>query len=315
MTPRFPLAGKRVFVAGHRGLVGAGLCRRLEAEDCDILTATRAELDLTQQAATQAFLADTHPDVVVVAAAKVGGIGANLAAPAEFIHENLAIATNLIHGAHRANVGRLLFLGSSCMYPRAAAQPMTEEALLTGTPEPTNAPYALAKLAGAQMAQTYRRQYGRAYITAIPCNLYGPGDRFDAQASHVIPALMVKARAALTSGADMLTLWGTGRPLREFLHVDDLADALVFLLKRYDADAPINIGSNGREVTIDWLAREIARISGFSGKIIFDSAHPDGGPRKLMDCKRMVAMGWSPRISLEGGLESTWRWFLCNTHE
>ncbi|HBH26905.1 MAG TPA: GDP-fucose synthetase [Rhodospirillaceae bacterium] len=303
----FPLSGKRVYVAGHSGLVGAALCRRLEAEGCTLITPARADLDLTRQDAVERFLARHAPDAVVVAAARVGGIGANMAAPADFIRDNLAIAGNLIHGAHITGVHRLLFLGSSCMYPRGAAQPMAESALLSGPPEPTNAPYALAKLAGAQMVAAYRAQHGRAYITAIPCNLYGPGDRFDEAAGHVIPALMARARRLAAAGEKTLPIWGTGAALREFLHADDLARALALLLARYDDEPPVNVGSCGQEVTIAWLAEHIADLAGLTPA--FDATRPDGAPRKVVDCARIRALGWAPRIPLEDGLAQTWDWF------
>ncbi len=306
------LKGKKVFVAGHSGLVGSALIKRLGQENCTLFTASHADLDLRSQADVNVWMAREKPDVVVIAAATVGGIGANVARPAAFIYDNLMIASNLIHAAHMADVERVLFLGSSCIYPRDAAQPITEEALLTGPLEPTNAPYAIAKIAGLTLIQSYRRQYNRAYISAMPCNLYGPHDRFDAQDSHVIPALMIKMRETMARGQDVLTLWGTGTPLREFLYAPDLADALVFLLKNYDEEIAINIGS-GAEISIFDLAHKIAKIAGFTGRIVFDSAHPDGTPRKVLDCTRLTALGWRPRTSLDEGLARTWDWF-CQKH-
>lgn len=308
--PLFSLCGKKIYVAGHSGLVGTALVHRLEREECCILTATHKELDLTQQKQTYDFLMHHKPDVVIIAAAKVGGIGANIKEPGTFIYDNLAIATNLIHGAHLANVERLLFLGSSCMYPRDAVQPMMEEALLTGAPEPTNAPYALAKLAGSAIIKAYRTQYKRSYITAIPCNLYGPYDRFEEDAGHVIPALMARAYRLSEKGESTLPVWGAGQALREFLHADDLAQALILLLTHYDDESLINVGSCGQEVTIAWLAHEIAHLAGLKDGTLFDSSRPEGVPRKVIDCKRIMALGWHPRIDLSQGLMSTYRW-LC----
>lgn len=307
----FSLKSKKVYIAGHGGLVGGAVLRRLSKEGCDIVLASHKDLDLTNQALTQDFMLRHRPDIVIIAAAKVGGIGANINAPAEFIRDNIMISTNLIHAAHTAGVERLLFLGSSCMYPVGINQPMKEDDLLKGKPEPTNAPYAIAKLAGAQMVEAYRKQYGARYISAIPCNLYGRGDRFDKDASHVIPAMMLKVRDAVESGASVLELWGTGKPLREFLHVDDLARGIVFLLKNYDGNSPVNIGS-GSEVRIDQLAHEIAKIAKYTKRIVFNSQYPDGTYRKVMDCSLINSMGWRPKISLGDGLRDTYEWFVSN---
>lgn len=304
------IQNKKVFVSGHKGLVGRAICNRLAGENCNIISASRQQLDLTNQEKTIRFLEQNKPDIVIIAAAKVGGIGANINAPAQFIYENLAIATNLIHASHLADVQRLVFLGSSCMYPANIKQPMSEGDLLSGKPEKTNAPYALAKLAGAEMVSSYRKQYKRDYITAIPCNLYGDFDRFDKDTSHVIPALMLKATDAAKNNTK-LELWGTGAPLREFLHASDLADAILFLLENYSENTPINIGS-GHEVSIKQLAHKIANLAGYDGNITFDSAHPDGVGRKVMDCSLINKMGWQPSISLDDGLKSAYKWFQEN---
>ena len=287
----FDIKGKKVWVAGHRGMVGSAVVRRLAGEDCEILTVGRDQLDLTRQEAVEAWLAENRPEVVVLAAATVGGIFANDTRPAEFIRDNLAIETNVIHGAYSAGVEKLLFLGSSCIYPRLAAQPMTEEALLTGALEPTNQWYAVAKIAGIKMCQAYRRQYGCDFISAQPTNLYGPGDNYDLASSHVIPALMAKAHAAKVNGAEALPVWGSGSPYREFLYVDDLADALVFLLKNYSGEMQINVGT-GQELTIKDLAQAVAEAVGFQGQLDFDASKPDGMPRKLLDSSRLLGMGW-----------------------
>lgn len=309
MTAHFPLGGKRIFVSGHRGMVGSAIVRRLEREDCEILTAARAELDLLDQAAVRGWMQANRPDAVVIAAAKVGGILANDTLPADFLYENLAIATNMIGAAHETGVNRLLFLGSSCIYPKLADQPIVEEALLTGPLEPTNEWYAVAKIAGIKLAQAYRRQHGRDYISAMPTNLYGPNDNYDPQSSHVLPALIRKAHEAKVSGADALSIWGTGRPRREFLHADDCADACVFLLEAYSDDIHINVGS-GEDLTILELAQTVARIVGFKGAIHTDPSKPDGTPRKLMSAERLRAMGWRPRIGLEDGIAGAYADFL-----
>ncbi len=301
------LADKRVYVAGHRGMVGAALVRRLQAEDCKILTAAR-EVDLREQAAVRKWFASNRPDVVILAAAKVGGIWANDNAPAEFLYDNLAIEMNVIEAARQAGVDKLLFLGSSCIYPRDAAQPMSENALLTGPLEKTNEWYAIAKIAGIKLCQAYRRQYGCDFISAMPTNLYGPGDNFDLETSHVLPALLRKAHEAKASG-DSLTVWGSGSPLREFLHVDDLADACVHLLKTYHGDVPVNVGS-GQEVSIKALAELIAGVVGYQGKVKFDSSKPDGTPRKLLDSGFLASLGWTPGIPLREGIENAYRAYL-----
>lgn len=304
----YALAGKRVWVAGHRGMVGAALVRRLGAEGCEILTAGRDELDLTRQEPVERWLAAARPHAVVVAAARVGGIRANAAYPADFLHANLAIAANAIHGAWRAGVEKLLFLGSSCIYPRLAPQPMAEEALLTGPLEPTNEWYAVAKIAGVKLAQAYRRQHGCDFVSAMPTNLYGPGDNFDLDAAHVLPALLRKTHEAKEAGRRRVEIWGTGTPRREFLHVDDLADALVFMLKNYSDEAPLNVGT-GVDVTIRELAETVADAVGFAGELAFDPSQPDGTPRKLLDVARLAALGWRARIGLREGIDATYRWY------
>lgn len=307
----FDLKGKRVWVAGHRGMVGAALVRRLASEDCEILAAGRAELDLRRQDAVERWVRDNRPEAVVVAAAKVGGIAANRDFPADFLYENLVIEANVIHAAHAAGVEKLLFLGSSCIYPKHAPQPMAEAALLTGPLEPTNEWYAIAKIAGVKLCQAYRRQFGDDFISAMPTNLYGPGDNFDLAGSHVLPALMRKAHEAKESGAGTLEVWGSGAPLREFLHVDDLADACVFLLKAYSGDEHVNVGS-GREVSIRELAELVSEVVGFSGEVVFDATKPDGTPRKLLDTGKLDALGWSARTDLGRGIADTYRWYCDN---
>lgn len=307
----FPLAGRRVFVAGHRGMVGSALVRRLAATGCEILTAGRDQVDLRCQDATEAWFAAMRPEAVFVAAATVGGILANDTRPAEFLYDNLMIATNAIEAARRVGVAKLLFLGSSCIYPRLAPQPMREEALLTGPLEPTNQWYAIAKIAGLKLCAAYRRQYGADFISAQPTNLYGPGDTYDLQASHVIPALIAKIHRAKVSGAGEVEIWGTGTPRREFLHVDDLADALVFLMERYSGEEHVNIGW-GEDVSIADLARLIAAAVGYDGGFRFATDKPDGAPRKLLDVGRLTALGWRPRIGLRDGLADAYRWFRDN---
>lgn len=304
----FPLQGKRIFVAGHRGMVGAAVVRRLSTEDCEIVTAGRTELDLRDQSLVRRFLIDRRPDAVVLAAAKVGGILANDSYPADFLYDNLAIETNVIEAALRADVSKLLFLGSSCIYPKMAPQPITEDALLTGPLEPTNEWYAIAKIAGLKLCQAYRRQHGADFISAMPTNLYGPGDNYDLQNSHVVPALLRKAHQAIQRGESELTIWGSGKPKREFLHVDDAADAMVYLLKHYSNDSHINVGS-GEDISIMDLAQLIANVVGFKGAIINDPAKPDGTPRKLMDVSRLFTTGWRPRYDLTSGLEHAYAWF------
>ena len=307
--PVFSLAGKRVWVAGHRGMVGAAIARRLARENCEILVAGRGQLDLRDQAGMRAWVAAHRPDVAVIAAARVGGILANSSYPADFLYDNLMIEANAIEAAHRTGVEKLLFLGSSCIYPKMAPQPIREEALLTGPLEPTNEWYAIAKIAGIKLAQAYRRQHGRDYISAMPTNLYGPGDNYSLTGSHVIPALIRKAHDAMISGAATMEVWGSGTPRREFLHVDDLADACVHLLRVYSDDAQINVGSGG-DLTIAELAGAIARTVGFDGGIEFDRSKPDGTPRKLMDSSRLRDLGWMPKIGLEAGLAAAYSAFL-----
>jgi GDP-L-fucose synthase len=302
-------APRRIWVAGHRGMVGSAVLRRLARENVEILTAGRDELDLREQEAVRAFVAKAKPDVVILAAAKVGGILANDTFPVDFLVENLVIETNVIAAAHQAGVDRLVFLGSSCIYPKFAPQPIKEEALLTGPLEPTNEWYAIAKIAGIKMCQAYRRQYGRRYISVMPCNLYGQNDNFDLSTSHVLPALIRKFHEAKEAGKGEVVVWGTGAPLREFLYVDDLADAVIFLMDHYDGDQPINCGA-GSDVTIRQLAETIGRIVGFEGKLVFDSSKPDGTPRKLMDSSRLAALGWRPKTGLEDGVAEVYRWFL-----
>ena len=305
------LAGKRVYLAGHNGMVGRALHRRLEEAGCAVITAPRARLDLTCQQAVTDFLRRERPDVVIIAAARVGGILANMRFPAEFLYDNMMIAANLVAAAHRADVDRLLYLGSSCIYPRLAPQPIPEEALLTGPLEPTNEAYAIAKIAGIKLVQAYRAQYQRDYIAAMPTNLYGPGDRFDAQSGHVLPALLRKVHEAKESGAAAITVWGSLTPRREFLHVDDCADALLLLLARYSAAAHINVGS-GTDISIRDLALQICQVLDYHGEIERDLGIPDGMPRKLMDSSRLRALGWTPRIDLASGIAGTYRWFLEN---
>jgi GDP-L-fucose synthase len=303
------LDGKRVWVAGHRGMVGSALVRRLAKENCTLITIDRQDLDLTQQAEVRAFMRETRPQAVFLAAAKVGGIVANDSAPVEFLYENLAIAANVIHGAAEANTEKLLFLGSSCIYPRLAPQPIEEASLLSGPLEPTNEWYAIAKIAGLKLCQAYRRQHGYDFISAMPTNLYGPGDNFDLTSSHVVPALMRKAHEAKINDSDEVVIWGSGTPRREFLHVDDAADALVHLMRVYSGDSHVNVGS-GSDLTILELATLIARIVGFTGRITTDPSKPDGTPRKLLDTTKLAALGWKPTISLEQGLAGSYAWFI-----
>ena len=307
----YKLAGKRIWVAGHRGMVGAATARRLQREDCEILTASHQELELRDQAAVGVWMDANKPDAVVVAAATVGGILANATRPADFLYDNLTIETNIIHAAHRAEVEKLLFLGSACIYPREAAQPMAEEALLTGPLEPTNQWYAVAKVAGIKLCQAYREQHDRDFISAQPNNLYGPFDNFDLASSHVIPALMRRTHEAKLGGAPEVVIWGTGTPYREFLHVDDLADGLIHLLNYFSSDVPINIGT-GEEVSISGLAAAIAQVVGYQGDLSFDTSKPDGAPRKLLDARRMKALDWTSSVVLEDGLAATYEWFLEN---
>ncbi|MGH7014667.1 MAG: GDP-L-fucose synthase family protein [Stellaceae bacterium] len=304
----FALRNKRVWVAGHRGLVGAALVRRLAAEACEILTVAHADCDLRRAPAVEAWMKANRPQAVFVAAARVGGIYANDSRPADFLYDNLMIAANVIEAARRTGVEKLLFLGSTCIYPRLAAQPMREDALLTGPLEPTNQWYAVAKIVGIKLVQAYRRQHGCDFIAAMPTNLYGPGDNFDLRSSHVLPALIAKAHDAVAQGAATLEIWGSGRPLREFLHVDDCADALVHLMKTYSSEEIVNVGS-GREIAIAELAALVGRVAGFRGRLVFDPTKPDGTPRKLVDIGRLTGLGWRPRIALEDGVRETYRWY------
>jgi GDP-L-fucose synthase len=307
----FSLSGKKTFVAGHRGMVGSALCRRLEREGCTILTAPRSSLDLRRQADVEAWMMRERPDAVFVAAAKVGGIHANNSYPADFLYDNLVIETNLIEASRRAGVAKLLFLGSSCIYPKFAPQPMPEDCLLTGALEPTNQWYAVAKIAGIMMCRAYRRQYGLDMISAMPTNLYGPGDNFDLETSHVLPALMAKIHHARVSSLPSVPIWGSGQPKREFLHVDDLADACVFLMRHYSGEDHVNVGT-GEDLTIAELAETLARIVGFTGRFEYDARKPDGTPRKLLDVSRLAGLGWRARIGLEDGIRGTYAWYVAN---
>jgi len=304
----FDLKGKKIWVAGHNGMVGSAIVRRLANENCEIISVRRDEVDLKRQAEVENFLSTTKPDAVILAAAKVGGILANNTYPADFIYDNLMIEANIIHGAHKADVENLLFLGSSCIYPKFAEQPIVEKALLTGALEPTNEAYAIAKIAGLKMAQAYKKQYGRNYISAMPTNLYGLNDNFDLNSSHVLPALIRKAHEAKINGDKSIKIWGTGSPKREFLHVDDCADALVFLLKNYSGDSHVNVGS-GTDISILELTKLVCKIVGFEGEITHDLSKPDGTPRKLMSADKLQGLGWSPKIELEDGIRTTYEWF------
>jgi GDP-L-fucose synthase len=306
----YAIEGKRIFVAGHRGMVGSALLRRLASEDCEVLTAGRGTVDLRDQAQTRAWMLREKPDAVIIAAAKVGGILANDTWPADFLYDNLMIEANLIKASFDAGVGKVVFLGSSCIYPKMAPQPMREDALLTGPLEPTNEWYAIAKIAGIKLCQAFRRQHGCDYISAMPTNLYGPEDNFDLQSSHVLPALMRKAHEARASSEPLL-VWGTGTVRREFLHVDDCADAIVFLLRRYSAEEHVNVGC-GADVSIAEVATLVAEIVGHKAGLVFDATKPDGTPRKLMDTAKLTALGWQPRIALRDGLASTYAWFREN---
>jgi GDP-L-fucose synthase len=302
----------RIFVAGHRGLVGSALERRLRASGFDnLVLRSRSELDLTRQSAVERFFAEVRPEYVFLAAARVGGILANNSYPAEFLQTNLAIQNNVIDAAWRNGTRKLLFLGSSCIYPKLAPQPMTEECLLSGPLEPTNEAYAIAKIAGLKLCQAYRRQYGFDAICAMPTNLYGPGDNFSVEDSHVLPALLRRFHEAKEDGAAEVVLWGSGQPRREFLYVDDLADACLFLMQHYADQRPINVGW-GRDLTIAELAETVARVVGFSGTMRYDASKPDGTPRKLLDTTRLTALGWTPRTELAAGIRTTYEWFLNN---
>jgi GDP-L-fucose synthase len=300
----------KLFISGHTGMVGGALVRRFQNEPgISLVLRSRKELDLTDQAAVNAFYADEKPDAVIVAAGKVGGIHANNTYPAEFIHQNLAIATNCIHGAWKAGVQRLLFLGSSCIYPKLASQPMREDHLLTSALEPTNEAYAIAKIAGLKMAEYYRKQYGVIYHSAMPTNMYGPGDNYHPQNSHVMPALIRRFHEAKVNGLAEVTAWGTGSPRREFMHADDLADACLFLLQLEDPPDLVNVGC-GADITIRELVEMVAETVGYTGKIVWDESKPDGTPRKLLDTSRINRLGWQPRIPLKEGLTQTYRSFL-----
>lgn len=304
----------KIFIAGHRGLVGSALVRRLQAEGySNLLLRSRSEVDLRNQAAVNVFFHEERPEYVFLAAAKVGGIHANSTQPGDFIRDNLQIECNVIDAAYRNATRKLLFLGSSCIYPKHAPQPMKEECLLTGPLEPTNEAYAIAKIAGLKMCQAYRRQYGFNAISVMPTNLYGPGDNFDLESSHVLPALIRKFHEAKENAATKVTIWGTGRPRREFLHVDDLADACVVLMQRYESESPINVGW-GEDISIAELAQMVASIVGYVGGLEFDTSKPDGAPRKLLDVSRIKSLGWTPRLSLRQGLESTYLWFRERGH-
>lgn len=310
----FSLGGKRVWVAGHRGMVGSALVRRLQRENCEVLTVGRDNVDLTRQAETERWVGEARPDAIFLAAAKVGGILANDTYPADFLYANLMIEANVLEAAHRANVAKVVFLGSSCIYPKFASQPIKEDSLLTGPLEPTNEWYAIAKIAGMKLTEAYRRQHGADFISAMPTNLYGPEDNFDLKTSHVLPALIRKAHEAKLRRDDSLVIWGTGTVRREFLHVDDCADALVFLTKKYSSNEHINVGS-GEDLTILELARLVCDVVEFKGRIIADPSKPDGTPRKLMSSERLQALGWTPTIPLREGIESTYRWYIETSKE
>ena len=302
----------RIYVAGHKGLVGSAICRKLRSLGHDnISTRSRGEVDLRDQSAVNQLFSELKPDYVFMAAAKVGGILANDQYPAEFLGENLQIQTNIIEAAHRFDTKKFLFLGSSCIYPKFAEQPIREDSLLTGALEPTNEWYAIAKIAGIKMCQAYRKQFGFNAISAMPTNLYGPGDNFDLQSSHVLPALLRKFHTAKVNKQSEVIVWGSGKPRREFLHADDLADALCFLMDHYDSPEIINVGV-GSDVTIAQLAELIGRVVGYSGSIVFDQTKPDGTPRKLLDVSKLTQLGWQPKISLEAGIRSTYHWYLEN---
>jgi len=305
----FDLTGRRIWIAGHRGMVGSAVCRRLISESCEVITSEREDLDLRRQSEVEAWMADSRIDVVVIAAATVGGIIANDERPAEFLYDNLMIEANIINCSYKLGIKKLLLLGSTCVYPRLATQPVQESSLLTGALEPTNQWYAIAKIAGIKLCQAYRRQYGCDYISAQPTNLYGPNDNFDLQSSHVLPALMRKVHDAKCDNNPAVEIWGSGTPHREFLHVNDLADALVFLLQNYNENAPINVGS-GKEVSITELALLLAKVIGYTGEFTYALDKPDGTPRKLADSTLINGLGWFPKINLVDGLQSTYAWYL-----
>ena len=308
LASEFDLSGCRVWVAGHRGMVGAALCRRLASEQCEIVTVARENLDLRRQSDVEEWMSGTRVDVVVIAAATVGGIIANDERPAEFLYDNLMIETTIINASWRLSVHKLLLLGSTCIYPRMASQPIQEESLLTGPLESTNQWYAISKIAGIKLCEAYRRQYGCNFISAQPTNLYGPNDSFELQSSHVLPALIRKIHEAKVEDLGEVEIWGTGRPLREFLHVEDLVDALVYLLRHYNEPSPINVGS-GEEISIAQLASMISEVVGYSGTFTYAPNKPDGTPRKLADSRRINDLGWFSKINLADGLTSTYRWY------
>jgi GDP-L-fucose synthase len=307
----FDLSGRSVYVAGHRGMVGSAIVRRLAAVDCEVITSTRHDVDLLQQRETERFLAARNPDVVILAAAKVGGIHANSTFPADFIYENLAIAVNTVHAAFNVGVKKLLFLGSSCIYPRLAPQPISEDDLLSSALEPTNEWYAIAKIAGLKLCQAYRRQHGADFISVMPTNLYGPGDNYHPQNSHLVAALIRRFHEAKRAGAPTVTVWGTGTPRRELLFVDDLADACVFVLERYSAEAPLNVGT-GQDVTIAEFARLVAEVVGYQGELAYDTSKPDGTPRKRLDVSRLTGLGWSAHTPLRAGLARAYAAFAAS---
>jgi GDP-L-fucose synthase len=309
--PLFDLTGKRVYVAGHRGMVGSALVRRLASEPCKILTVDRAAVDLTSQTDTEQWIAEARPDAVILGAARVGGIAYNNANPVDFLSDNLAIALNVIRGSHRAGVQKLLFLGSSCIYPRSAPQPISEDMLLTGPLEPTNQWYAVAKIAGIKLVAAYRQQYGADFISLMPTNLYGPGDNYHPEHSHVPAALIRRLHEAKVAGTPMVTVWGTGRPRREFLAVDDLADACVFVLKNYSGFRFLNVGT-GKDVTIAEFAQLVADIVGYRGQFVFDTSRPDGAPQKLLDVSELTRLGWRAKIPLREGIAAAYADFLAN---
>jgi GDP-L-fucose synthase len=311
MTKPYSLSGKRVWVAGHRGMVGSAIARRLAREECELLAIGREQVDLTRQAETEQWMAAARPQAIFLAAGRVGGIHANNAYPADFIYDNLAIEANIIHTAHKLGVEKLLFLGSSCIYPREAAQPMTESALLTGPLEPTNEWYAIAKIAGIKLCQAYRRQHGSDFISAMPTNLYGPGDNFHPENGHVPAALLRRFHEAKRAGAAEVAVWGTGRPRREFMFVEDAADACVHLMRHYSGDGHVNVGT-GSDVSIAEFAQLVRATVGFEGRIAFDASRPDGTPRKVMDVSALKALKWTAPTSLETGLKLYYQWFLAN---
>jgi GDP-L-fucose synthase len=307
----FSLQDKIVWVAGHTGMVGSAIVRRLASQRCRVITVDRSALDLRRQAEVEAWLDAQRPDAIFLAAAVVGGIQANATRPADFLYDNLAITANIVQAAWRSRIQKLLFLGSSCIYPRMARQPISEDAMLTGALEPTNEWYAVAKIAGIKLCQAYRRQHGARFVSVMPANLYGPNDNFDLESGHVLPALLAKTDRAKLEGRSSIEVWGSGIPRREFLHVDDLADAVVHLMQIYESDTPINVGT-GSDLSILELAENIKRVVGFDGAISFDRTKPDGTPRKLLNVSRLTALGWRHRITLHEGLASTYAWYREN---